>query len=259
MTTQTDDKGPGRLRRVREPYAGEVRWVPRYTALERFLHWAHTATFLLLTVTGLVLFVPQLAPLAHGSGGQLIRLMHRAGGVLFALVPILYAILVPGRLVETLKDMMFDRSDIGWLQNAWGYYILGKKKTMPPQGKWNTGEKLNMWLLVGGTIVFSITGFLMWFGKGIIPVWVFRTSVILHDLSMIVCVNMFLVHLFLAVTHPLMWQSLVSMRFGVVSEAYAREHHGKWYAEHDELFAQEAAAAAEAEASATQEVTGDTD
>jgi hypothetical protein len=26
-----------------------------------------------------------------------------------------------------------------------------------------------------------------------------------------------------------MWQSLISMRYGVVSESYAREHHAMWY------------------------------
>ena len=41
-------------------------------------------------------------------------------------------------------------------------------------------------------------------------------------------VCMFLIHVFLAVAHPLMWQGLVSMPFGVISESYAREHHAKW-------------------------------
>jgi formate dehydrogenase subunit gamma len=248
------------MRRVVSRYTDEVKWVPRYTGLERFLHWGHTATFLILAATGYVLFVPALSPLAHGSAGQLIRLIHRACGVLFALVPIVYAILSPKRLIETVKDMFFGRSDIEWLKNAWGYYILGKKKGMPPQGRWNTGEKLNMWLLAGGTIVFTITGLLMWFGKGILPVWVFRASVIVHDISMIVSVTMFIVDFYLAVAHPLMWQSLISMRFGVVSESYAREHHGKWYAEHDDEFAQEMAEKAAADkASDGPEVSSDSD
>ena len=46
---------------------------------------------------------------------------------------------------------------------------------------------------------------------------------------MILTLNMFIVHFYLAVMHPLMWQSLISMRFGVVSESYAREHHGIWF------------------------------
>mgnify|MGYP001818510161 CR=1 FL=1 len=48
-------------------------------------------------------------------------------------------------------------------------------------------------------------------------------------LTAIVTFAMFIVHFFLAVVHPLMWQSLVSMRYGVVSESYAREHHAMWY------------------------------
>jgi cytochrome b subunit of formate dehydrogenase len=62
-----------------------------------------------------------------------------------------------------------------------------------------------------------------------LPIGVFQTMVVLHDLAMIVTVCMFIVHLYLAVVHPLMWAGLVSMRFGVTSAAYAQEHHALWY------------------------------
>jgi formate dehydrogenase subunit gamma len=207
----------------------QLKWIPRYTALERILHWTHTATFLILAVTGIVLFVPAFAPLARGEAGQFIRLLHRICSIFFAAIPILYALIAPRRLLQSLKDLRFDKSDIEWLKNAFPYYVLGQHRAMPPQGRWNTGEKANVVLLVSSTIAFTITGFLMWFGKGIMPAWLFQASVIAHDLAMIVSVNMFIIHFYLAVAHPLMWQSLVSMRFGVVSESYAREHHGKWY------------------------------
>lgn len=206
-----------------------IRWIPRYTALERYLHWGHTVTFILLTLTGMVLFFPFLAPLARGGAGQFMRLVHRISAVLFAAVPISYAILQPRRLVATLKELKFSKEDIGWLKGAVPYYLLGRHVDMPPQGRWNTGEKMNAVVLVGGTIIFVITGVLMWFGKGVLPVAVFRVAVIVHDLTMLVTVSMFIVHFYLAVAHPLMWQSLVSMRYGVISESYAREHHAKWY------------------------------
>jgi cytochrome b subunit of formate dehydrogenase len=69
----------------------------------------------------------------------------------------------------------------------------------------------------------------MWFGKGIVPPTLFPWMGIFHDLAMIVSVCMLLVHLFLAVAHPLMWAGLVSMRFGVTSADYAAEHHANWY------------------------------
>lgn len=206
-----------------------IRWIPRYTALERYLHWGHTLTFILLTMTGMVLFFPFLAPLARGEAGQFMRLVHRISAVFFAAVPISYAILQPRRLLLTLKELRFGRDDLGWLKGAIPYYLLGRHVDMPPQGRWNTGEKMNAVILVSGTIIFVLTGALMWFGKGVLPVWVFQASVIIHDLTMFVTVSMFIVHFYLAVAHPLMWQSLVSMRYGVISESYAREHHAKWY------------------------------
>jgi formate dehydrogenase subunit gamma len=207
----------------------KLRWIPRYSELERMLHWTHTATFLFLTATGMILFVPWFAPLARGEAGQFIRLVHRICSAAFGAVPLIYAIAEPRRLLITLRELTFDRSDLAWLKGAAPYYLLGRHTDMAPQRRWNTGEKLNVIAMVSGTILFGITGVLMWFGKGIIPVWLFRTSVIVHDLAMIVSVNMFILHFYLAVAHPLMWQSLISMRFGVVSESYAREHHGKWY------------------------------
>ena len=206
-----------------------IRWIPRYDGMERVLHWAHTAAFFPLTLTGLVLFIPFFAPLAQGEAGQFVRLVHRIFAVFFIAVPILYALFRPRRLLNTLRDLRFSRYDLQWLKAAVPYYLLGRETEMPPQGRFNTGEKLNVIVLVSGTILFAITGIVMWFGKGLVSPGVFQAAVILHDVTMIVTVNMFIVHFYLAVAHPLMWQSLVSMRFGVVSDSYARKHHAAWY------------------------------
>jgi formate dehydrogenase subunit gamma len=100
---------------------------------------------------------------------------------------------------------------------------------MAPQDRFNTGEKLNAVVIILGSVVFAITGLLMWFGKGFLPTGLFQAMVISHDVAMIVTVCMFIVHFYLAVIHPLMWAGLVSMRFGVTSASYAQEHHALWY------------------------------
>lgn len=206
-----------------------IRWIPRYDGMERVLHWAHTVTFLSLLVTGMILFMPIFTPLARGEAGQFIRLAHRVFAVFFAAVPIVYAIFRPRRLLNTLRDIGFGRYDFEWVKAAVPYYLLGRHVAMPPQRRFNTGEKINVIVLVAGTVIFTITGAIMWFGKGYIPTNVFQASVIIHDITMIFAVLMLIAHLYLAVAHPLMWQSLVSMRFGVVSESYAREHHSAWF------------------------------
>jgi formate dehydrogenase subunit gamma len=206
-----------------------IRWIPKYTLLERMMHWLHTATFVPLALTGLILYVPFLAPLAQGEAGQLMRLIHRGAAVVFGLLPIIYLIIQPRRLLLNLREFMFDKEDIGWLKGAFGYYLLGKHGAMPPQGRFNTGEKLNGVVMILSWVIFGITGLVMWFGKGVVPPILFQLMVVVHDLAMIASVCMFLVHLYLAVGHPLMWAGLVSMRFGVTSAGYAAEHHAKWY------------------------------
>jgi formate dehydrogenase subunit gamma len=210
--------------------AVHIRWIPKYTFVERLGHWVHAATYIPLAFTGLLIFAPFLKGLAQGDWGEALRVAHRVFAIAFGIMPVLYAILQPRRLLMNVREnLTFGREDIGWVKAAIPYYLLGKHVDMPPQPRFNTGERLNAAAIMVGTMLFGVTGLTMWFGRGIIPPWLFRTAVIIHDLTMILTFVMFIIHFFLAVAHPLMWQSLVSMRYGVVSESYAREHHAIWY------------------------------
>jgi formate dehydrogenase subunit gamma len=207
-----------------------IRWIPKYTFLERTLHWVHAACFLTLAFTGYVVFGPFLRPLAQGEAGQWIRLIHRVTAIVFGLVPITYTILQPRRMWMNLREFLtWGKDDVGWAKAAFSYYVSGRERQMPPQPRFNSGERANALIMVGGTLLFGVTGLSMWFLKGIMPVDLYRIMVLIHDLVFIVTFAMFIVHFYLAVIHPLMWQSLVTMRFGYVSESYAREHHAKWY------------------------------
>ena len=207
-----------------------IRWIPKYSAMERLFHWGHTVTFLVLAATGMVLFFPFLGPLAQGASGEFTRHLHRAAAIAYGALPLIYIILEPRRAWMSVKSVFrVSRYDIEWVKGMIPYYMFGRHEAMAPQDRFNTGEKLNGVVIIVGSIVFAITGLLMWFGKGLMPVGVFQAVVILHDLAMIVTVCMFIVHFYLAVVHPLMWAGLVSMRFGVTSAAYAQEHHALWY------------------------------
>jgi formate dehydrogenase subunit gamma len=207
-----------------------IRWIPKYTFLERLGHWIHAATYIPLAFTGFLIFAPFLKGLSQGDWGEALRVAHRIFAVAFGTMPLLYVILQPRRfLMNVRENFTFGREDIGWVKAAIPYYLLGRHVQMPPQPRFNTGERLNAATIMVGTALFGITGFTMWFGKGIIPTWLFQAAVIVHDLTLVATFVMFIIHFFLAVAHPLMWQSLVSMRYGVVSESYAREHHAIWY------------------------------
>jgi len=111
---------------------------------------------------------------------------------------------------------------------VWSYYSRGQAGTMPPQGKYNAGQKFNALTQIVTFALFVVTGLTMWFGKGTVPPTIFMWSVLIHDLSVIATVLLFMLHLYLVAVHPLMRESITAMFEGTVTEEFAKEHHGKW-------------------------------
>jgi len=199
--------------------------VEKYTKAVRALHWVHTSAFVLLFLTGLILFIPGLSGLAQGS---ITRIIHRVGAVVFIAAPVIYLFVNPSAVRRGLKKAFtWGSEDKGWLKAAPAYYFLNKESEMPPQGEMNTGQK--MWWLI--TVVFSalfiITGLVMWFASGQAVQWM----VVIHDISFIVTGSMLFLHIYLGVFHPMMKEALQSIVTGKISAEYAKSHHGKWYDE----------------------------
>jgi formate dehydrogenase subunit gamma len=79
------------------------------------------------------------------------------------------------------------------------------------------------------SLIFVVSGGLMWFGKDLVPVGVFQWAVFAHDVAFITAGAMLLVHVALGSFHPRFSEALRSMITGKVSADYAKSHHGKWY------------------------------
>ncbi|MFC1910050.1 formate dehydrogenase subunit gamma [Chloroflexota bacterium] len=211
-------------------------WVERYRKPTRILHWIHTAAFVLLFITGLILY---LSPLAFLAEDGWTRAIHRIAVVFFVIAPLVYIPMNWKTTVEGVAEAFtWGVADIRWLIAAPSYYFFSNEKAMPPQGHMNTGQK-GWWLVViVSSIVFIITGAAMWFGKTSAPAPVLQWSVFIHDVAFIVSGCMLFLHIYLAVIHPLMRPlrtgSWSSMARGKVSAEYARSHHAKWYQEMSE-------------------------
>jgi len=199
----------------------------KYRKPVRILHWVNAVAFVVLFLTGLILFIPGLSFLATDGWT---RLIHRIGAVVFIIGPLLYLVINPkGTTAGLKKAFAWGSEDKGWLQAAPRYYFLGDEAGMPPQGEMNTGQKL-WWLITivfGG--VFVLTGLVMWFAPS--PPALLQWMVLIHDVAFIFTGSMFLLHLYLGVLHPMMTEAWRAMTTGRVSANYARTHHGRWYEE----------------------------
>ncbi len=195
----------------------------------RILHWIHTGAFIILFLTGLVLFIPALSFLAEGNWT---RLIHRIAAVLFMAAPALYLITNPKAAGRGLKQaFIWGAADLEWFKSTPRFFFFGDERDLPPQGSMNSGQKMWWFITVVFGFLFVITGLVMWFGKTDAPAAVLRWMVFVHDIAFIITGAMLFLHIYLGVFHPAMTEARKSMTSGKISVQYAKMHHGKWYEE----------------------------
>jgi len=190
-------------------------YVPRFSRLERLLHWVNALGFFFLLATGMILYLPSLSMLV--SRRQLIQSLHFWSGV--GWLGALAAVIVLGgrRLLATARELdSFDRDDVRWLR--------GRKV---PQGRFNAGQKINAILTAAFTVLFGVSGLLLWFGEQDTR-YRFASTVILHDGVMYVSLVLLVGHLYLALIHPATRHALRGMTLGDVRVEWATRHHAKW-------------------------------
>jgi formate dehydrogenase subunit gamma len=192
--------------------AGYVR---RFSRMERLLHWVNALGFFFLLTTGLILYLPSLSMLV--ARRQLMQSLHFWAGVgwLGALAAV---VLLGGRrLLATAREFdSFDSDDLRWLRGRGA-----------PQGRFNAGQKINAVLTAAFTILFGVSGLLLWFGEEDTR-YRFASTVVLHDGLMYVSLALLVGHLYLALIHPATRHSLRGVTLGTVSADWAARHHAKW-------------------------------
>lgn len=197
------------------------RQILRYAPQQRWVHWIGATGFLLLLLSGLVLLFPPLSFLAAGGWS---RLLHQIGAILFLSWPVLYATTYPLGLKRMLKESFsYGRDDWAWAKKAPGYFF-GHADGMPPQGHINAGQKVHHALTALAFLAVALSGLLLWFGKGALGAQTLAVAAMIHDLSMVALVVLFIGHVYFT----FVYDALPAMKTGYVSEEYARMEHAKW-------------------------------
>ncbi len=210
------------------------RYIKRFSASARIAHWLQFLAFTVLLGTGAFLYTSVLQAFAIGEAGTAARLSHRIAAVVFMICPLIYLIGDVRGFFDSLRAAFaWGPSDFNWLRSGWAYYTKGSEVDIPPQGRYNAGQKLNILVQIIIFILFVVTGLIMWFGPTLLNVSanVFLWAVIIHDLSVTVALAFFFLHLYLVAIHPFTRESITAMFEGVVTREYAEEHHAKWYEE----------------------------
>jgi formate dehydrogenase subunit gamma len=196
--------------------------VQRYNFAERAYHWINSIAYTYLMLTGLALFTPLAYWLAYVLGGPAtIRYWHPwIGLVYFATIFWMH------RLWK--RDMQKIPQDEQWSKNIRAY-AENRDEVMPPQGRFNAGQKQFWWVMFYCTFILLITGIVMWIPEKMPRElhWVLSVIVFIHSATALITIAAFIIHVYMSV-----WVtpgSVKAMVEGHVSTTWARTHHRLWY------------------------------
>jgi formate dehydrogenase subunit gamma len=180
-----------------------VSYVRRFSRTERTLHWVNALGFLWLLATGLILYLPSLAVLIGRR--PLIKDMHFWAGIGWIASLALIALAGDRRgLLRTAREIEVFRPT-----------------------RFNVGQKVNAVLMAAFTLLFLVSGLLLWLGERDTR-FRFASTVILHDGLMFAALVLLVGHLYLALIHPATRHSLRGMTLGTVREDWAAKHYPRW-------------------------------
>jgi formate dehydrogenase subunit gamma len=196
--------------------------VQRYNFAERAYHWINAIAYTYLLLTGLAIFTPLLYWLAYVLGGPAtIRYWHPWIGIIY-----FATIFWMHRMWK--RDMQKIPEDEKWSKNLRAY-TENRDELMPPQGRFNAGQKQFWWVMCYCTFILLITGIIMWIPEKMPHElhWVLPITVFIHSVTALITIAAFIIHVYMSV-----WMTPGSMKAmveGHVSTNWARTHHRLWY------------------------------
>ena len=221
------------------PPAEVRRTLPRHRAGIRFLHWFNALSWLVLLVTGTALLsaksfalfgtaFPRWLAALFGGAEPLLRL-HVGWGLAWALLTIPLFLLYEGGVRAVLREVRLTPDDRRWLM-AKPLALAGlRRRPLPPQDRYNAGQKLFAMTALAGTATIVASGLVMALHLG--PASVVAAAILAHQLAIALALLGLTVHVTMAAVLKEERPALRSMVTGRIDRDFAAAHSPRWVAE----------------------------
>ncbi len=193
--------------------------VVRFTASERVFHWAQALPYLVLLVSGALLLLERNLPFEWVAVDRLVTI-HEVAGIALPVAMFLAFLGGDKRLLlaNAAAALRWSRADVKWLLFAPLGRVLAPG-VLPPSGKFNAGQKLNIVMQLVLIPIFLVTGLFMWLEGEALLSWC------VHVGAFVVAVPLVLGHLYLALIHPSTRKGLSGVFGGRVDREWAMHHY----------------------------------
>jgi formate dehydrogenase subunit gamma len=209
------------LGRIRISAGRSGRKVPRFNAFERFVHWLTAVSFIVLGLSGLnitfgkSLLLPLIGPDAFSAFSQAAKYAHNFMSFPF----VVGLVLIP---LIWLKDNIPDKVDIEWFRQGGGFI----KSKHAPARRFNAGEKLVFWGVIGAGLAVAVSGYLLLFPFYVTDIAGMQIAQVVHSVIAVLFVALILGHIYIGTLG--MEGAFEAMGTGEVDFNWAKEHHDLW-------------------------------
>ena len=196
----------------------------RFGSFERFAHWMTATCFIILALSGLNyifgkrLLMPLIGPEAFGVVAQYAKYSH-----IYLAWPFMVGIVL--MFVLWLKDNIPSKIDWAWIK-AYGGFIGTKH---PSAGRFNAGQKLVFWMVIGFGTAMSVTGLMMIFPFALTDINGMQIMQVIHALIGAAFIAGILAHIYIGSLG--MEGAYDAMGSGKVDLGWAKLHHDLWVEE----------------------------
>ncbi|AWN55904.1 formate dehydrogenase subunit gamma [Methylobacterium sp. 17Sr1-1] len=196
----------------------------RFNSFERFSHWMTATCFIILSLSGLNyifgkrLLMPLIGPEAFATLAQYGKYAH-----IYLAWPFMLGVLF--MLVLWIKDNIPGKIDWIWLKQGGG--LLGDAH--PSAGRFNAGQKMVFWMVVGFGFAMGATGIMMIFPFAFTDINGMQVMQVIHSLIGVVFIAGILAHIYIGSLG--MEGAYDAMGSGEVDLAWAKVHHDLWVKE----------------------------
>lgn len=193
--------------------------IQRYGAAERINHWIVAVCFVLLAISGLAFFYPAFFWLTGVFGTpQLARIVHPFVGVVMFLA-------FARQFFRYAHHNLINKEDVKWMVAV---REVMKGNEVGDIGRYNGGQKGMFWMMVLCMLALMASGFIAWrpYFAELFPIPVIRVALLVHSASALALIAGIIVHVYAA-----LWVqgTIRAMVEGVVTHAWAKKHHPRWF------------------------------
>lgn len=210
----------------------------RHPAGLRFLHWFNAASWVALLLTGVALMstasfavvgteLPARAATALGGKAALLKL-HVVWGLAWAAIVVPLFLLFKGSVAHVLEEIRVTRDDLVWLAVKPLALVGLWRRPLPPQDKYNAGQKAFAVFVLAATSLIVASGLVMTFHLG--SAGLVAAAILVHQVVIGLAVVGLAVHLTMAAIIAEERPALRSMVTGRIALEHARHHSPKWVA-----------------------------